>query len=506
MLSMKKNVKFEKIGFYVTDSRFYEKFKSCHPQINSPEISVLKEWSLNQKSEGLDLDFESLNRYEQKIGFPNLWAALVADRTLYNGKKYAYTQDYNSNLTHEEMLRVLQVGLEKIDEFFNNIKPDLIISFQCVTLGEYLSFLFAKSKNIKFLNIRPTRIKNYVYAGEGILEPSPSLKNTYENFLKNGMEETLEKKTDLFLKDVRLKNAKYEGVISPSNSSPGSQINSKRKFPIFKVLSSAFKAIKEDFNFKYSDQKYDNSIYSSVDYLYHQKIKRPLIARRMNTLFRKTYVTEAQLKNINYAFFPLHTEPEVTLNLYSRPYINQIEAIRLISLNLPVGMKLIIKEHPVSVGKRKINYYKKLLEIPNLLIAQPEIESRNLISNASLISVICGSIGLEAVFMRVPLIILGRAPFNFLPNKMIRYITNPDKIGFEIKDLLKTHEHNEMALKCYIGANIQDSTPVDFYSILSGRKEAFREGSKLNDKSLAVEYNNQIKRLSEYLLKRFYSY
>ena len=69
---------------------------------------------------------------------------------------------------------------------------------------------------------------------------------------------------------------------------------------------------------------------------------------------KSKYVKNQDLKNINYAFFPLHTEPEVTLLVYSKPYMNQIEAIRLISHNLPIGMKLIVKEHPWNIGKRKI--------------------------------------------------------------------------------------------------------------------------------------------------------
>ena len=76
-------------------------------------------------------------------------------------------------------------------------------------------------------------------------------------------------------------------------------------------------------------------------------------------------------------------------------------------------------------------------------------------------------------------------------------------IGFEIRDLLNSHKHDENSLICYIGSNIYNSSPIDFYSVLSGRKEAFREGPELDRKSLKIEYNKQIERFSEYLLQRF---
>ena len=50
----------------------------------------------------------------------------------------------------------------------------------------------------------------------------------------------------------------------------------------------------------------------------------------------KRYLRQQDLKNLNYAFFPLHTEPEVTLSVYSKAHLNQIETIRLISHSLPV--------------------------------------------------------------------------------------------------------------------------------------------------------------------------
>jgi hypothetical protein len=203
---------------------------------------------------------------------------------------------------------------------------------------------------------------------------------------------------------------------------------------------------------------------------------------------------------LHYAFFPLHTEPEVTLLVHSKPYLNQIEAVRLLSHNLPVGMKLVVKEHPWSIGKRPLSYYRKLLEIPNVMLAHPSMKSRELISHSQLITVIAGSIGFEGLMLNKPVIVLGGAPFSFLSSSMIRHISNPNLLGDQIRDLLENYQFKEEALLCYIAAVMSSSVRVDFYSRLIGRQGVYREDLHEQDSDEDKEREIQIERLARYLV------
>jgi hypothetical protein len=492
----------ENIGFYCADSRFFNLFSCGYPEINTNKYMLLKEWEIAKKAKHTTLNMNILEKYETKIGKPYLWNAIIADRRLYYGSKYAYSQDYKSRYTYDEMLLILQVALTEIEELFDKIKPDMVVSFICTTLGDYIIYLFAKHREIPILNLRPTRINNFLYAGEHIFEPSGFLKNLYEGFMKTGVDETkLLEESQQYIKQAYEHTTMYEGVIKSSINPPNIKRKEKTVF-LIEVYSKLKIMFRDSYKYYYGELKHDPHVSGVVEPIVYQKIFKPIKAKLMHFRFRNEYVTESDLDKLNYAFFPLHTEPEVTLSVYSKPYINQIEAIRLISHNLPVGMYLLVKEHPWSVGKRPNSFFEKLLDIPNVRLVSPINTSRDLIKNASLITVISGSIALEAMFLKKPAIVLGLTPFNFLPKTMLRYNEDPTKLGDEIKEILMNYKYDDKALECYVAAIIKSSVRVDFYSVLSKRQESINErGLDVNSSNFDIERGLQMSRLASYLMK-----
>lgn len=509
MLSMKNIVTLNKVGFYVADSVFFKQFKQKYPEIESDSFSLLKEWDIIRDSKDVKSDITLLEQYEKKIGSPFLWNALVADRRIYFGKRYAYDQDYRPRFDHERMLSILQVGLRRMENFFNEVEPDFIVSFQCVTLGEYLSYLFARDRGIPILNLRPTRVQNYMYAGESILEPSENLKKTYQRFLNDGIEPSLKREVIRFLHETRSTHSMYEGVV-PASNMPREYTYSGKKLLNLLNVKGLIKLLVEEYKYRFGEYRYDTHISGFIGPFFGVKFLKLWRARLMDKRFRDLYVKEKDLPLLNYAFFPLHTEPEVTILVYNKPYLNQIEAIRLFSHNLPIGMKLVVKEHPCSIGKRPLSYYRKILEIPNVLLAHPSLMTRELVLNARLITAIAGSTGLEALILGKPVVILGRAPFEFLPSNMIRHAGNPDYLGNDVQDLLDNYESNEKALQSYIAAVMSDSVPVDFYSKLLARKGVYslngvKKGDREEQEKKRVEQINLLARYLVHQLEKFKS-
>jgi len=300
---------------------------------------------------------------------------------------------------------------------------------------------------------------------------------------------------------VRETNAMYEGVVPPSNKPPNTSSPQEKKSG-FSRMKKVAGLVAREYESRFGRRRDDNHSSSPLGLLIGKKIVNPLRAREMARRFRGLYVTSGELPSLNYAFFPLHTEPEVTLSVYSNAYLNQIEAVRLFSHNLPVGMRLLVKEHPWSVGKRPLGYYRKLLEIPNVMLAYPAISSCDLVSHAQLITVIAGSIGFEGLLFKKPVVFLGGVPYGFLPSGMLRHAKDPSQVGQEVHDLLENYCYTEEALLSYVAAVMKESVPVDFYSRLLGRKGAYNPRQLGDPEAQAHERGVHMQALAEYLTKR----
>jgi hypothetical protein len=495
--SIGEKISLGKVGFYIADSAFFNQFKQENPNITSGRFELLKEWEIIERSKSISPDLQRLLGYEKSLGDPFLWNAIVSDRRIFLGKKATLEQDYASRFDYERMLAILQVGIEGMNVLFDRVQPDLVVGFICVTIGEYLAYLISKSRNIQFVNLRPTRVKNYFFAGESIFEPSNRLEEKYRRLVKNGIPEDLKEKVESYLAQVRKTHAMYEGVLPPpGDTTTEVTVGDERKGrDLFRAIR---KLTREYYEYKYGRYRYDNHHRGVFYPIWFHRMKKPTRNWRNSLSLNRFYLQRDQIGNLNYAFYPLHKEPEVTLLVYGRPYLNQIEVVRNFARSLPVGMKLLVKEHPGSVGYRSLSYYKKLLAIPNVMLASPEMTSRNLIEKAKLITIIGGSVGLEGLIMQKPVLHLGNVPFSFLPDTMIRKAQDLERLGWEIHEILENYKHNEDALRAYIAAVMDSSVPVDFYSILLGRRAVYRPDQ--NQENIDSQYKVQIDRLSKYLM------
>jgi len=481
------------VGFYIADSRFFESYRKTHPAVDevNPKC-ILKEWEIIASSRNEIPNMDFLKKKENEIGDPVLWNALVADRRIYLGKRATLEQDYRPRFTHSEMLSILQVAVRQIGELFDRLQPDAVVGFICVTIGEYLAYLEARARNILFVNLRPTRIRNFFYGGESIFEPSPRLIHRYNEMIGGGVPKALEETAKQIVASTRKTHAMYEGVLPVSDNKQPLHLHNgwKNKLHRFHQIPGDF----WDCNF--GSFRHDTTYKGTLHPYYYKYVRQPIRKKIYDYFLKTRYVRQEKLPQLRYAFYPLHKEPEVTLLVYSRPYLNQIEVIRNIAHSLPVDMKLLVKEHPACVGYRPLNYYRKLIEIPNVVLAPPETDSRSLVKHATVVCIVSGSIGLEALIMKKPVIHFGRVPFEALPDCMIRRVIELEQTAAVIGEMLLQHQHDEASLIAYICAVIELSVSIDFYSVLLGRQGVYRPVSASGKDS---NRNMQLIRLATYI-------
>ena len=466
--ALSEKVDVERAGFVVANSLFYRQWLREQPQFETAGHLIVKEWEVTARRHAKP-DLEVLARYERQLGTEaNLFSAIVADRRLFMGPDCTNRQDYRRRFTDDQLLCILQEGLIATERLFDQLKPDVLIGFICVTFLDYLAYLFARARGIRVLNLRPTRIADRVTFGSAINDPAPEFLQAYRRALVDGSPHMDDARQ--YIRRVREDHGLYEGVVRPS-AGTALVVNARRE-PAGKAAVRVMRNYSEYLN---SESRSDNHVPDPLRSLVFAAIVNPARAWLMARRMRAHYISEERLRRTRYVFYPLHTEPEVSLLVYGRPFLNQIEVIRQLAISLPIDMQLVVKEHPWMVGKRTESFYRKLLNIPRVHLARPELQARDLITHASLIAVITGSVALEGVILRKPALTFGDCPFNALPPTMVRRCADLREMPSLIATLLADHQHDEAALAAYVAAVFDMSESVNLYSVLLGKQSVHAE-------------------------------
>jgi hypothetical protein len=433
-------------------------------------------------------DKARLAQYERQLGRPGgLFGALVADRRLFMGKDCTYSQDYRRRFTDDELLCILLRGLDEVTRLFDTLKPDLALGFICVTMLDYVTYLVATARGIPVLNLRPTRIGDRVALSSTLNDPSPQFASEYARLMATPSEVDRSEAVE-YIRRVREQHGRYEGVIRPSNK-PAMKANVAR----FLKLGGIASAVTRYLSYRSGPARRDNHVPHPLRMLYFTALRNPLRARATNRLLREHYIRSAQqLQSERYLFYPLHTEPEVSLLVYGRPFVNQIEVIRWLAMSVPADMVVVVKEHPWMVGKRTAGAYRRLLDIPRVRFADPGLDARVLIQNSAMVAVVTGSVALEAAMLGRPVITFGECPYNLLPSSMVRRCSDVRELPLTIRSLLEEYSSDDVALATYVQATLRTSVSLNLYSVLLQKKNVYTER--------AAQYQEEVGRLAEHVL------
>lgn len=489
-LRIKRRIDIGNIGFYVTHKEHYENFILDKPNFEV-DFSVLKEWEIYDDADSHKIDYESLNRFESEAGDPNLWTPIVTDRRLNYGEKVTYFQDYKPFFSREKILKIIDVSRVRITNLFDLVKPDSVFTLYTNTFGDCLGHMVAKSRGIKSYDLRLARLKNYVMLVDGVNEPPPHISEKYDS--KEFSEQDLEMAEE-YISQVVNENAMYEGVVPSKSIIDKSDISSSFKTHKGKYFSFFHDSITKNYS---KDPQNPNSM---KKYL-HQNFLNPRNSANIEKKLKDNFVDLEFVKNQSCALYPLHTEPELVLSQFARPYLNQIEVIRNISMSLPLTKVLLVKEHPLMVGRRTLGYYEKLLEIPNVKLVEFNLSSENVLPHVDIVIVIRGAIGLEAAIKKIPVISLGKSMFQILPKNMFRYCNSLYSLPGDVKDMLNNYKYDGESLKRYLSSVISGSVPVNLITDLLGKKNRFRTDTKIYNFSEHPHFDL----LSDYIVERISS-
>ncbi|MBW1293900.1 hypothetical protein [Aquimarina litoralis] len=115
-----------------------------------------------------------------------------------------------------------------------------------------------------------------------------------------------------------------------------------------------------------------------------------------------------EIKNKKYVVYPLHKQPEASIDVLGKYYNNQWINIFNIWKLLPGDWCLVVKEHSNAIGDRDKSFYQKIQNLPNSYLVNEKTDSYALIRNCQTIFTVSGTIAYEAALME-------KTAFTFAP-------------------------------------------------------------------------------------------
>ena len=163
-----------------------------------------------------------------------------------------------------------------------------------------------------------------------------------------------------------------------------------------------------------------------------RKTQKALLARYVE--LNKFYDSKCVIPDLKskYIYFPLHFQYEATTCPMGGPFVDQYYAIEILSR---LGITIYVKEHPRISKNRNMDYYKRLLAMPNVKFISRKIDNYSLIDNSYLVANITGTAGWEGILRGKPSLIFGNIFYEYAEG--CRKIQNLEDAQKAIEDIEK---------------------------------------------------------------------
>jgi len=161
-------------------------------------------------------------------------------------------------------------------------------------------------------------------------------------------------------------------------------------------------------HFKTFDRESDTQLKRRATYLFRA------FAVRLKRLFQKNIYSSPKEED-TFFLFPLQSQPEASTLVLATYFYDLTNTVKNIAFTLPLSCKLYVKEHPQVKGDRPWNFYKKLKQIPNVVLISPFENMENLIKKSQGVITLTSTVGLEAALAGKPVYVLENTLYSYHP-------------------------------------------------------------------------------------------
>jgi hypothetical protein len=161
-----------------------------------------------------------------------------------------------------------------------------------------------------------------------------------------------------------------------------------------------------------------------------------------------------------YIYFPFHVPLDVQLTVRCREYLDQERLVKELAGSVPKGYMLYVKEHPAAVGGHPVARLKEILELKNVRLLHPRLNSFDIIRNSACVVTINSKVGFEAIMQQKPVVVLGKS---FYKGKGVTIdVNNTSEISYAISQAVSTDIDAQKRVK-FLNRAFSWSYPGELY-------------------------------------------
>ncbi len=415
---------------------------------NQKLIDFQKTWFLHdQYDKNIQPDIEYLKKFEKKYHI-DLWKLAINERMFYNFNDF-YKFETN------EILSIVEKICKFYEQIFLEVKPDFFITK--LTAFHHLE-LFRQMciyHGTKVLMLSNPKISN-----QNIISEDDTKIDYIDNLDNVECEEKsfIELRNSIKSLNLGLPMQKQTLGYWEKHSS-NSLLSSLRPFLHYIVSSNT--NIKTHYNY-----------YGRTKLRVIRNAIKLILKKKYRENFMKRNLTSNPDLNSQYVYFALGIILERHILIGAPYFTNQIELIRHIAKSLPVGYRLLVKEHPAQRSRewRKISDYQEIMDIPNVTLIHPTFSEFDLLKNSSLVISTAGTTSFESAFVGKPSIVFADVIYSYLAS--VKKVNSMNELSEIIKNSLEIKPDSKDLSK-YMKVLSKNIINFNFWEFLSDFNERF---------------------------------
>lgn len=333
-------------------------------------------------------------------------------------------------------------------EIFKEEKIDIVWHEAISNSFNYSAYNVSTLFDIKYKGLIYSRLPKRFEILETVYGNSTKYINEYNNCLNNlyQLDEELILYTKVYLSNFNNIQPDYMLLTGLNATDTMSEIYLKKNKLNYLIGSLLYliKQWRNDLPFAY---QLGNPVLSSLNSFWLQlkrRIKIPII--------NKIYYSSIDNSSTDLFFlYPLHFHPESATSILARHFNDELNTITNIAFNLPFGYRLYVKDHMSAAGFPSLLFYKKLSQIPNVVLIPYYQDTKILIKNCVTVITLTSTVGFEALVMNKPVIVLGKVFYEKHP--LVTKVVNFDNLFNILSELIRqnTYSHNQNAIATVCG-------------------------------------------------------